>query len=79
MQLIPGVRAPHGVVVAGVSADAEGATGPLPGDVIYGINGEPVTGLAGLRTAVGQVGSGSTAVLQVGRQGQLRFLTVTLE
>jgi serine protease Do len=79
IRLIPGVRDPHGVVVAGVAADAEGPSGPLPGDVIYGVNGEPVRTLSDLRTVVGQVAPGATAVLQVGRQGQLRFLTVTLE
>jgi serine protease Do len=79
IRLIPGVRDPHGVVVAGVSADAEGAAGPLPGDVIYGVDGEPVRTLTDLRTAIGRVAPGATTVLQVGRQGQLRFLTVTLE
>ena len=79
IRLIPGVRDPHGVVVAGVAADAEGLSGPIPGDVIYGVNGEPVKTLADLRTAIGQVAPGATAVLQVGRQGQLRFLVVTLE
>jgi serine protease Do len=79
IRLIPGIRDPHGVVVAGISADVEGTSGPLPGDVIYGINGEPVRTLADLRTAISQVAPGATAVLQVGRQGQLRFLTVTLE
>jgi serine protease Do len=79
IRLIPGVRDPHGVVVAGVAADAEGLSGPLPGDVIYGVNGEPVKTLTDLRTAIGQIAPGASAVLQVGRQGQLRFLTVTLE
>jgi S1-C subfamily serine protease len=79
IRLIPGVRDPHGVVVAGVAADAEGPSGPLPGDVIYGVNGEPVRTLTDLRTAIGRVAPGAAAVLQVGRQGQLRFLTMTLE
>ena len=77
-RLIPGIRDPHGVVVAGASLDA-GSAGPLPGDVIYGVNGVPVRTLADLRSAIGQVAHDSTAVLQVGRQGQLRFLTVTIE
>jgi S1-C subfamily serine protease len=78
-RLIPGIRDIHGVVVAGVALDSQGSSGPIPGDVIYGVNGEPVRTLADLRAAIGQVASDSTAVLQVGRQGQLRFLTVTLE
>jgi serine protease Do len=78
-RLIPGLRDLHGVVVAGVAHDAEGSSGPIPGDVIYGVNGERVRTLGDLRAAIGQVAPDSTAVLQVGRQGQLRFLTVTLE
>jgi serine protease Do len=77
-RLIPGIRAPQGVVVAGVSMDA-GSGGPLPGDVIYGVNGAQIRTLADLRTAIAQVAPDSTAILQVGRQGQLRFLTVTVE
>jgi serine protease Do len=78
-RLIPNLRDEHGVVVAGVESDAGGAAGPMPGDVIYGVNGERVRTLAELRGAISQVPADSTAVLQVGRQGQLRFLAVTLE
>jgi serine protease Do len=78
-RLIPGLRDMHGVVVAGVAHDAEGSSGPIPGDVIYGVNGERVRTLGDLRAAIGQVAPDSTAVLQVGRQGQLRYLTVTLD
>jgi serine protease Do len=78
-RLIPGIRDIHGVVVAGVELDAQGSSGPIAGDVIYAVNGVPVRTLADLRAAISQVASDSSAVLQVGRQGQLRFVTVTLE
>ena len=78
-RLIPGIRDPHGVVVAGVAMDAQGGSGPQPGDVIYGVNGARIRTLSDLRTAMGPVASDSTAILQVGRQGQLRFLSVTVE
>jgi hypothetical protein len=39
----------------------------------------PVRTLADLRGAIGQVPPAAPAVLQVGRQGQLRFVVVTLE
>jgi serine protease Do len=78
-RMIPGVRDEHGVVVAGLATDLQGAAGPAAGDVIYGLNGERVRTLAELRAAVDPIAAGSTAVLQVGRQGQLRFLTVTVE
>jgi serine protease Do len=79
IRLIPGIRDQHGVVVAGVAADAEGQTAPQPGDVIYGVNGEAVRTLGDLRTAIGRIAPGGTAVLQVGREGQLRFITLNLE
>src|SRR5215216_1449433 len=75
-RMIPGIRQEHGVVVAGVASQARGAAGPLAGDVIYGVNGEAVRTLGDLRGAVSRFAPDSTAVLQVGRQGQLRFLTV---
>jgi serine protease Do len=78
-RLISGLRDAHGVVVAGVALDAEETSGPLPGDVIYGVNGTRVRTLSDLRIAINQVAPAGTAVLQVGRQGQLRFLTVTVE
>jgi serine protease Do len=78
-RMIPALRDPHGVVVAGVALDAQNPSGPLPGDVIYGVNGARVRTLSDLRTAVGQVPSDSSAILHVGRQGQLRFLVVTVE
>jgi len=78
-RMIPGVRAPQGVVVAGVTSDAQGEAGPVPGDVIYSINGEAVRTLAALRSAIEPIGADSSVVLHVGRQGQLRFLTVTVE
>ena len=70
-RVIP-VRNPHGVVVATVASE-------VSGDVIHGVNGEVVRSISDLRTAVGQVASDSTAVLQVGRTGRLRFVTVTLD
>jgi serine protease Do len=77
-RMIPGVRGEHGVVVAGVASNA-GQAGPLPGDVIYGVNGDSVRTLGDLRTVLERIAPDSTAVLQVGRQGQLRYLTVTAE
>jgi serine protease Do len=76
---IPGIRSPNGVVVATVAMDAGDPAGLMPGDVIHGVNGSAVRTVADLRAAIGQVASDSTAVLQVGRRGRLRFITVSLE
>jgi serine protease Do len=78
-QAIPGLRDPHGIVVAGVAADAESPGGLQPGDVVYSVNGTRVQTLAELRSAIGQVAAGGTAIFHVGRQGQLRFVTATIE
>lgn len=76
MQAVPGLRGENGIVVAAVSGEADGLR---PGDVIYGANATPVRTLADLRGIIGPLPSGGVAVLQIGRQGQLRFLTVVLE
>jgi serine protease Do len=74
----PGLRSPQGVIVATTAAVATEA-GLASGDVIHGVNGRGVRSVNDLRAALGQVASDSTAVLQVGREGRLRFVTVTLE
>jgi serine protease Do len=76
-QMIPGLRSQRGVVVAGVAADA--ASGLEPGDVIYGIDRSPIGTLSELRTGLDSLPVGGSVVLQVGREGQLRFVTVTIE
>ena len=76
---LPGLRSPHGVIVAVVAVEAADGAGLVPGDVIYGVNGNVVRTLTDLRGAVGQISADSAAVLQVGRRGRLRFVTATLE
>jgi len=76
---MPGLRNPHGVIVAVVATDAAEAAGLAPGDIIHGVNGSAVRTLADLRAVLGEVPPDSTAVLQVGRRGRLRLVTATLE
>jgi serine protease Do len=78
-EAIPGLRDPRGVVVAGVAVDARAPAGLEPGDVIYSMNGTRVRTLAELRGILAQISAEGTAILQVGRQGQLRFVTVVTE
>jgi S1-C subfamily serine protease len=78
-RVLPAIRSPQGVVVATVAMDDGDPAGLLPGDVIHTVNGEAVRTVADLRAAIGRVGSDSAAVLQVGRRGRLRLVTVTLE
>jgi hypothetical protein len=64
-----------GVVVAGVGPEAGGASDPLmPGDVIYSLNQQSVTGLESLRSALSTLSATDAIVLHVERQGQLRFV-----
>ncbi len=79
VEAIPGLRSENGVVVAAVANESEGPAGLLGGDVIYSVNGGMVRSLTDLRAAIVGLQPGGTVVLQVGRQGQMRFLTVTLE
>jgi serine protease Do len=74
----PGLRSPQGVIVATTASVATEA-GLASGDVIHGVNGSSVRSVNDLRAALEQVASDSAAVLQVGRKGRLRLVTVTLE
>jgi len=77
-QLLPPLRARAGVVVA----TADGRSGPdplLPGDVIYSVNREPVSGIESLRQALARLAPGSPVVLKVERAGELRFVVMEPE
>lgn len=75
--LIPGLRSQRGVVVAAVAGDA--GSGLQAGDVIHAVDRTAIGSLAELRAGLDRLPAGGSVVLQVGRQGQLRFLTVILE
>jgi S1-C subfamily serine protease len=55
-QMIPGVRAPQGVVVASVASDAVARL--EPGDVIHALNGAAVANLAQLRAGLDPLPAG---------------------
>jgi len=75
--LLPGLRAQAGVVVAAGTATAAFTDDPLqPGDVIYSLDGRSVTSVAGLRERLREREGGRPMVLQVERDGELRFVVV---
>jgi serine protease Do len=78
--MLPNLRKQYGVVVAVRVAGSEGLDVDLrPGDVIYALNGETTTTVASLQTALAQLKSGDAVVLEVERDGQLRYVAFELE
>ena len=77
--MLPDLRKKYGIVVAARAPEAPVATGLQPGDVIYSVNGEPVSSIDALRTALKGLKTGSSVVLQIEREGKLRFLAFALD
>jgi serine protease Do len=76
---LPGLRAPFGVLVA---ARAAGSTADVPlvsGDVIRALNGESITTVEGLRSALQGVPRGVPIALQIQRDEHLMFVSFTLD
>ena len=77
--MVPELRDPFGIIVAARAAGA-GAEVPLnAGDVIRTLNGEPMTTLERLRSALHALPSGSAVALQIQRDQKLMYLAFTLE
>jgi serine protease Do len=79
-ELLPDLRNAYGVVVAAGSAtDLASGTGLKPGDVIYSVNGSPVSTVAVLKQKLSEFKPGQEAVIQIERSGRLMFVTLELE
>jgi serine protease Do len=77
VQMLPDLRKQYGVVVAARSGDSQyGGDSLALGDVIYAVNGGPVTGVQALRAALDALHEGDPLVLQVERDGRLTFLAM---
>ncbi len=78
--LLP-LRAKAGVVVASASAtvlDSDNG-GLQPGDVIHAVNGQWISDLPALRSAIDGAKPGTPVVLQIERRGVLMYLAFTVE
>ena len=75
--MLPELRKSYGVVVAASMSGSQG--GLQPGDVIYALNGAPVSSVEALRSALGAIKPGDAAILQIERDAKLMFLEVELE
>ncbi len=77
--MVPDLRDPFGIIVA---ARAAGATTEVPlttGDVIRTLNGEPMTTLDRLRTALKKLPPGAAVALQIQRDQKLMYVSFTLD
>jgi serine protease Do len=75
--MLPPLRNRFGVVVAGKEAyGAYEGEGPLPGDVIYSVNGMPVDSVDSLRAALDALKTADAIALQVERLGTLHYLVL---
>jgi serine protease Do len=79
-KLLPDLRRPAGVVVAAhVASSPYSGPGLESGDVIYSVNRRVVGNVAELRKFLDAMKSGDAVVLQVERDGKLRYLALELE
>jgi len=77
MLMLPPLRNRFGVVVAGKETyGAYQGEGPLPGDVIYSVNGTFVDSVEALRSALDDVKAAEAIALQVERLGSLHYLVL---
>ncbi len=76
---LPDLRVPTGVIVAARTLGSGSEEIPLQaGDVIHGMNGTPITDLAGLRAGLAKLKSGDAVALQVERYAQLIYVSFSL-
>lgn len=78
--MLPDLRNSYGVVVAaGSSNDLSSGTGLRPGDVIYSVNGTPVSTVVALKDKLKQYKAGDAITMQVERSSVLMYVTIELE
>jgi serine protease Do len=79
-QLLPDLRRSIGVVVAARAGESPYSGDALKlGDVIYEVNGAPVSSVAALRAALDKLDDTDPLTLLVEREGQLMYVTMEME
>jgi len=79
-ELLPDLRNSYGVVVAaGSTTDLASGTDLKPGDVIYSVNGAPVSTVQALKNKLNEFKAGQEVVMQIERSGRLMLVTLELE
>ena len=78
--MLPDLRNAYGIVVAaGSTRDLTSGTGLQPGDVIYSVDGAPVSTIPALRKKLDEYKPGDAPVFQIERSNRLMFVPVELE
>ena len=78
--MLPDLRNAYGIVVAaGSTRDLTSGTGLQPGDVIYSVDGSPVSTIPALRKKLDEYKPGDAPVFQIERSSRLMFVPVELE
>jgi serine protease Do len=77
--MAPDLRDPFGIIVAARSNEGGGGIPLTAGDVIRTLNGEPMTTLDRLRSALAALPPGAPVALQIQRDDRLLFVAFTLE
>ena len=77
--MVPDLRDPFGIFVAARSTGAIVEVPLLAGDVIRTLNGQPMTTLDRLRSALKSLPAGAAVALQIQRDQRLLFLSFTLD
>ncbi len=78
--ILAGLRKDKGVIVASRAVSATAAAGLLQqGDIIYSFDRQPLNSLDELRKLLASKESGDTVVMQIERDGRLRYLEVPLD
>jgi len=79
-EMLPELRQPYGIVVAaGSLSDFTNGLGLTQGDVIFSVNGSPVTSIPALKRKLDEFKSGDDVVLQIQRSERLMFVSVELQ
>jgi serine protease Do len=77
--MVPELRDPFGIIVAARAAGAAGEVPLTAGDVIRTLNGEPMTTLDRLRSALKALPPGAAIALQIQRDQKLMYVAFTLD
>jgi len=78
-QMLPDLRKSYGVVVAARAGGSIYSVELNPGDVIYALNGEPITTVAALRQALDKQKPTDPTVLQIERDNRLMYMDLERE